>query len=446
MQSTINLPISNIQPDFEAVIHDVREGTVPEDSFWLSFYKSGEQSVHGKVALSLDEKDRNLILYDGKDGVVFDHPGKRDYLLSCAALSVLETRAVVPSAQFTDPLPRSANDQYRKIHAFDIAPDGSQFATGYEDGSVLIIPTISRRPTSAYSTCKPHLNTITSLRFFPSSKVLLTSGVDFALNILPADLPSTDSSRPTRLNSVRSFKGHTRAITSTAIISAGRNILSTGRDGTVRLWDVPSGSQIRSESVPSYVAINAMSVGEKAEGAFVPPPNGEEQSTPLPADAREVDTNDKVAFCGLQDGSFIVFDLGMKLPVFHSTAQKGSSSLSSIAYSASASLVATGSSNGLTSVYDTRSMETPLTTFCRNGASIEDLVFVSTQGGSVGLAIATDDGLPYIADVRPEGPSVRAELVGTDCDGVRSIRVRSAGGEVWTAGDDGIVRKYEVGI
>ena len=74
--ATINLPISSIQPDFEAVINEVKEGIVPEDSFWLSFYKSGETSVHGKVTLTLDEKDRNLVLYEGKDGGVFNNRGK----------------------------------------------------------------------------------------------------------------------------------------------------------------------------------------------------------------------------------------------------------------------------------------------------------------------------------------------------------------------------------
>ena len=196
--------------------------------------------------------------------------------------------------------------------------------------------------------------------------------------------------------------------------------------------------------VSSYVAINAMSVGTKAEGAFVQPPDGEEQSVPLSADSREVDTSEKVAFCALQDGSYEAFDLGTKLPVFHSGPSRGSSPLSSIAYSAEASLVATGSSNGIISVYDTRAMNAPLLSFNRNGASVEDLIFLSSQDGAVGLAVATDDGLPYIADVRPEGPSVYAELVGTDCDAVRNIRVRPGSREVWTAGDDGIVRRYVI--
>ncbi|CAL1716002.1 unnamed protein product [Somion occarium] len=441
MQSTITLPISTIQHDFEAVISDVQEGIIPDDSFWVSFYKSGEPSVHGKVHLTLDEENRDLVRFEGRGGVVFEHRGGRDYYVACPTLSVPETRVVVPSRQYSDPLPRLASDQ---IYAFDVAPDGSQFAAGYENGTVMIVPTTSRLPPSAHTTSKPHLNTITSLRFFPSSRVLLTSGVDFAVNILPAEIPSSAQSlTPKRITPVRSLKGHSRAVTSTAVISRGRNVLSSGKDGTLRLWDVPSGSQIRSMGVSGYSPVLAMCAGERAEGAFAQPPNGEEKNAPVPLDDREVDTADKMVFCALQDGSFEVFDLGTKLSVFHSKPPKGSTSLSSIAYSPSASLLATGSSTGVINVYDTRAMDAPLATFSRNSASIEDLVFLSAQGGSVSLVVGTDDGLPYIADVRPEGPAVHAELVGPDCDAVRCVRVGAQAGEVWTAGDDGIVRQYE---
>lgn len=88
----------------------------------------------------------------------------------------------------------------------------------------------------------------------------------------------------------------------------------------------------------------------------------------------------------------------------------------------------------------------PLTTFSRNGASVEDLTFLHSsvsESKEVGLAVATEDGLPYVVGVRPEGPVVQAELVGTDCDAVRAVRTGGLLGEVWTASDDGIVRRYE---
>ena len=64
------------------------------------------------------------------------------------------------------------------------------------------------------------------------------------------------------------------------------------------------------------------------------------------------------------------------------------------------------------------------------------------------MAVATSDGLPYVATIGPDG-SIRAdELVGVDCDPVRQVKVRQfgesagAGQEIWTASDDSVVRRY----
>ncbi len=200
--------------------------------------------------------------------------------------------------------------------------------------------------------------------------------------------------------------------------------------------------------VRGYSPILAMSIGEKREGAFAQPPDGEDHGLPVPLDDREVETTDKVAFCATQDGTVQAFDLGSKLSVFRADPPRASPALQSIAYSPSLSLLATGSLKGIVTVYDTRSLQSPLVSFSRNTASVEDLIFLSPVGGitEAGLAIATEDGLPYIAGVRPEGPFVKAELVGTDCEAVRCVRVRAGTGEVWTAGDDGIVRRYDESI
>ena len=344
----------------------------------------------------------------------------------------------------------SWRSQYRKISAFDVAPDGSQFATGYDDGSIYIVSaTSSRAPASVARKC--HLSTVTSVRFFPSSRVLLTAGGDFAMSILPAEPTSPNAppnSEPIRITPVRTFKGHSRAITSTGIIARGRTILSGSKDATLRLWDVSSGAQIRMMGSAGFKPILATSLGERGEGAYSTPPDGEPPAAvPVSIDPREVETADKVVFCALANGTFQAFDLGTKLSVFHSQVVGSGAPLHAITYSPTHNLVATGSGTGIVSVFDTRSLGMPLVSFSRNGASIEDLAFVSLSpmegNAEVGLAIATEDGLPYVANVRPEGPSVRAELAGVDCDAVRAVRVGSNHGTVWTAGDDGVVRRYE---
>jgi hypothetical protein len=62
------LPIATIQPTFSEVLKDVESGLVPEDQFWLSLYKAGEESVHASVHTALDEVDRNKILYSIRVG------------------------------------------------------------------------------------------------------------------------------------------------------------------------------------------------------------------------------------------------------------------------------------------------------------------------------------------------------------------------------------------
>jgi proteasomal ATPase-associated factor 1 len=192
------------------------------------------------------------------------------------------------------------------------------------------------------------------------------------------------------------------------------------------------------------------------------PPDGEDcavhaDADTTPKDEREVpETGSKLVFCGLQNGMFELFDLRNKGSVYRSPAPSPSTgSLTSIKYNDAHHFLATGSSNGVVAVYDTRALQggVPVTTFKRNDAAIEDLEFVvrGTCGGTeVGLGIATADGLPYVADMVPEGPAVGAELVDGECDPVRCVRVReistvSAGGrrlEVWSAADDAVVRRY----
>lgn len=48
----------------------------------------------------------------------------------------------------------------------------------------------------------------------------------------------------------RKLKGHSRSVTDTAILERGKNVVSCAKDGTVRLWDVGAGKQIRYERYP----------------------------------------------------------------------------------------------------------------------------------------------------------------------------------------------------
>ncbi|RDX54238.1 WD40 repeat-like protein [Lentinus brumalis] len=446
------LPICTLQHDFQSVIQDVLDGVVPDDKFWVSCYKLGEPSVHGKVTATLDDRDRNKVLFRGHDGVALKEYGKKVYAVSCPSLETPETRVAIPSASFPNPADGRKSTQ---ITSFDVSPDGSQFATGYHDGFVHIRPTSSPNAIPS-GTSKAHVSTVTSLRFFPSSRVVLTSGADFALSILSADPPESSPYTTAKITAARTLRGHTRAVTSTGIISRGRNVLSGAKDGTVRLWDIPTGAQIRSFAAGTnhFIPVLALSTGERWKEADEA--TNDAQRADGSSDPREVDTSDKVVFCALQDGSFELFDLRTKLATYRSPAGPPGmrTALQTIAYNPETSLLATGSASGLVSIHDVRTLGNgQVVSFRRNEAPIEDIAFVkltdapfsvappeTVDGSDIGLAIATEDGLPYVAEVHPSGAKVRAELVGTDCDAVRFVR--AVGHDIWSAADDGVVRRY----
>jgi proteasomal ATPase-associated factor 1 len=82
--STKILPIVTIQHDFETVIADVRDGTVEAEDFWLSCYRQGQTSVHGKVRVTLD---RGEVVLTGRGGVQLD----KERVSSALRLTLVET-------------------------------------------------------------------------------------------------------------------------------------------------------------------------------------------------------------------------------------------------------------------------------------------------------------------------------------------------------------------
>ena len=70
------LPVSTIQHDFLDVLSDVYNGKVPSEDVWISYYKEGETSVHGKVTASLHDEDRGLVMLSGREGVTLSKVSK----------------------------------------------------------------------------------------------------------------------------------------------------------------------------------------------------------------------------------------------------------------------------------------------------------------------------------------------------------------------------------
>lgn len=288
--------------------------------------------------------------------------------------------------------------------------------------------------------------TTQSLRFFPSSKVLLSASGDLSLNVLSADPSPTATASLPLLTPARTLKGHKGAITDTHIIGVGKQVYSCGKDGSIRLWDVAQAAKMGSTMVSEdFAGILKMSV------------EGTTDATEISSGASRDHAH--VIYAALQNGTFNVFDARAGRLVYASPlpAKKGSGSpLLSITHSTSSNLLATGSSSGLVTVYDTRNLPSsasgnlstsplaPLLAFKRSDSAINDLEFIS---GSSSLLVATGDGFPYRVSIASNGiAEVEEEYAAHDDQGIQVIRLSSAvgdkGASVWTAGDDGIVRRY----
>ncbi|KAJ4482029.1 WD40-repeat-containing domain protein [Lentinula aciculospora] len=474
--SVCTLPIITVQPTFPTVVNEVYSGVIPFENIWISCYDDSPSdaqqlsSLHAKVRVVLDDEDREKVVFQVREGDVNVAEVERrnsgyTYTVSSPSLRIPPTKLLFPAQEYADP-ERSNPQKPHRITAFSLTSDKSQYTTGYLDGSVLLYPSVPihnsqhKYPTSAISGVSPalaraHKSTVTSLRFFPSSRVLLSSGADFSLHIFPADpIPASAASTGSlqsskRVSSVRTLTAHTRSVTSSAMIGRGRAIISSSMDGTIRVWDVSTGEE-------ETLIHSAAGVGIGINRIFLEPDPSSSADTESLTDGGRV-------YAALDDGTFEVLKLeGKEKPrrLVHEFRSERSiyGSLNAIAVNTPTEairekLIAVGSAKGVISVYNASSYTS--THFRRSDASIEDLAFVPLPGdqSKLGLVITTADGLPWIASL-DELPitgvtsnaavSVYAELVGGDVDAVRNVSVHTAISEVevWTASDDGIVRRY----
>lgn len=100
----------------------------------------------------------------------------------------------------------------RQLHTVDVSNDEKLIAVGGTDGLCSLWDALDR--TEAF-VLAGHLLDVTRVRFFPSSKVLLTGSLDFTLRIWSADTGQCAAV----------LKGHCGGIEDIAILGRGRNVL-----------------------------------------------------------------------------------------------------------------------------------------------------------------------------------------------------------------------------
>jgi proteasomal ATPase-associated factor 1 len=201
------------------------------------------------------------------------------------------------------------------------------------------------------------------------------------------------------------------------MVDRGREVLSAGKDGTLRLWDVGAGTQIRMAGTSGGTPVLGLAHSSTSGLAWMVLGDGALEAVDIRAD----------------EGATAVRRVAGRPVALHA-----------IAVSDCGNFVASGARDGVVALWDVRNTganQGPMIQWRRSTACVEDMVF--SPGSSSELLVTTFDGLPYRARLSPSGREVEVveELAGVDCDPVRGVRC-GADGSLWTGADDGNLRRY----
>ncbi|OCF35319.1 hypothetical protein I317_07045 [Kwoniella heveanensis CBS 569] len=464
-----DLAYVDVQHDAMAVFDDVEQGIVPGEDIFISAYKKGETSVHGKVkVLSHEGPGNDKTDLFPRDGVQFDRISKTHYEATFPALDIQRRTVKFPRQVINPSYKKSSSlDAPLQINTVALNPKSPHLAIGGPDGYCAIVPT-SLDSREKEVQLKGHVGDVRDVKWFPSGEVILTASSDLSIRVY-----GKDGINP------RTLKGHTRAITSLHIIGVGKQILSASKDGTVRLWDVGQGKEVRKWMIgeTSRRGVEGMLVVEKQdelqrlglveeqramllniqEGIWVQPWDGEGY----------------VVLTGAGDpGQLVSFDHAEGLVVLGYTSGiieirnlstfAATSKIQNTMSSESETAFASGSVSRSKS--KSKSQQGRIKRVRRNESSIYSLYLQklestptpapseigSEYNSEFDLYVGTAAGLPCRLGIQihPETSGyevvVKEELAGWDAVGIECWGIASYGGreEIWCAGGEGGIRRY----
>ena len=123
--------------------------------------------------------------------------------------------------------------QERQIWSLAVSPDGQQFATGDEEGTIRLWSLRTRRLIREFSSGDPH--DVNRLLFSPDGESLLSAGQDGVIRLWDAHDGSL----------LGELKGHQAWVSDFAYCRGGDGLISGDGDGRVVFWDLTTRQVIR---------------------------------------------------------------------------------------------------------------------------------------------------------------------------------------------------------
>ncbi|KAK8870006.1 hypothetical protein IAR55_000576 [Kwoniella newhampshirensis] len=424
-----HLAYVDIQHDALAVFDDVEQGVVLREDIWISGYKAGSTSVHGKARVDFQEGGGSTLT--SREGVEVDRISKTNFVVSVPKLGVRNVPLKFPKHVIHPPYKKSSPlDPPLQINSLSLNPKSAHIVLGGPDGYAIIVPTSSDSNVEKDSVrLKGHVGDVRDVKWFPSGEVILTASSDLSLRVF-----GRDGINP------RTFKGHTRAITSTAILGVGKQIVSGSKDGTIRLWDVGRGTEVKKWIVEGKKGVEAVVIVEDEEGLRALGLHNQER-------AMLVGTHERIWVQPFEGEGWWASE----------SEEEGH--MVCLAYDAESGTVVTGHTNGVSAIQDITTLSKDaeiksITRIRRNHSPIYSLAFglsatheegSGAREGRVDLYAGTAAGLPCHLTLGKDAEGgyvakVEEEVAGWEAVGVECFAVGKDG--VWCAGGEGGLRRY----
>lgn len=243
----------------------------------------------------------------------------------------------------------------------------------------------------------------------------MTSSSDLSVRIFA----SKDGANP------RTLKGHTRAVTSTHVIGVGKEVLTSSKDGSIRLWHVGEGKELRKWAPEGQRAIEDMIVQEHQRIL----------------DSLQLESEERVMLAATKEGIAVT---PWANPGWFVPNPDGVGHLVSFAICPELELLATGHSDGIIALRSLTALRadpphTPLKLVRRNESPIYSLFFSGSD-----LYMGTAAGLPCRLGIKIADEeivvTVKEELAGWEAVGVECWT--EGHGSMWCAGGEGGIRRY----
>ncbi|KAJ1983840.1 hypothetical protein H4R34_001031 [Dimargaris verticillata] len=464
------LPHFTVQPDWQLDVSSVATGQAPRASFWLSVYEPGRTSLHTNVTVAPQvgaspPVELTCAATANGDTDTNSPPAVQISPVSRLGLQLHRPNGIEPPLAVCAPRRVTATPAASTaIASFDVSPGESLYVVG---GAASQLEVIDAESGASNARLVGHKGDITSCRFFPSGQVVLSAASDWSLKIWSV----ADGSSPATLI------GHHKTVTDTAIIDRGRTVVSASLDGTVRLWECGSSRELTQFQLAEDTGntVIASSTVNAVHQLALAAPIG---TSLAPTDAGGLSSDSQLCFAATESGALYGLDLQSGQRAVAITTSTHLGPRTAIAVSSRNHCVASGSTDGVVELWDWRNVQQPLAAFQRNGAAINDMLFLSENTDPTGmppLGCVTQDGCAFIAQSTGTDESywVTHELTGADIDPLTTIRVASAAAtssstlsdtnraiyawgqasdhatqpalnlpRVYTAGRDGIVRQY----